>query len=820
MSHKTVLRLIVAMLLPIHSLLAHEILGTVKDKNSGEILAGVNVSLKHTNYGAATTQEGDFTIKNVPAGEYIVVVSMIGYETIEKKINCAPGQKTRFAFELISTPYFMQEIVVEREMLIGNPNRLHDIPGSAHYLGPRELEKFGYNDIHRVLREIPGVNLQEEDGYGLRPNIGIRGSGSERSEKISIMEDGVLIAPAPYSAPAAYYFPTAGRMEGVEVRKGSSQIKYGPYTTAGALNLISTTIPAALSGRAMLSGGEDNARTIHANVGDSKRNYGFLAETYLSSVDGFKTLDSGGKTGFDKKDYMLKFRVNTDRNAKVYQELALKLGQTDEISNETYLGLTDADFLTNPLRRYAGSQQDLMTTKHSQAVARYFIKPTKSFDLTAIIYRNDFKRNWYKLDKVYQGGDEGGKAGISSILASPDNYAPHLGVIQGAPQFEDNRLDVKANNRSYYSQGVQLLAGLNYDLGASKNELEFGARYHEDEIDRFQWVDGYRMENSIMKLIDAGVPGTESNRIGQAQVLAVFLQQNMRFSNLTIVPGVRWEDIKLTRDDYGKNDPERIGADLSQRENSVSVFIPGVGLDYKFSPFFSAFGGVHKGFSPPGSSPNTNPEESVNYEIGFRISKRASYLQTTLFFNNYSNLLGSDLAAGGGTGSGDQFNGGEVNVSGLEFLATHDLAEAFASNRFSIPFRLSYSYTKAEFQNAFESDFGPWGSVEKGFELPYVPQHQFFAGIGLEGRRWTIDLRGNFVDKMRTQAGTGNLPKNQSTDARLIFDLNAEFDVNSSNKAFVGVRNLTNKTYIVARRPAGVRPGLPRTLHAGIKATF
>ena len=119
-------------------------------------------------------------------------------------------------------------VVLEAVIVTASAEDARTVGGSATFLDNAALEVFGHADVNQVLRQVPGVFLQEEDGFGLRPNIGIRGSGTDRSGRVAVMEDGVLIAPAPYAAPAAYYFPRLARMTGVEVTKGPAPSNTGP----------------------------------------------------------------------------------------------------------------------------------------------------------------------------------------------------------------------------------------------------------------------------------------------------------------------------------------------------------------------------------------------------------------------------------------------------------------------------------------------------------------------------------------------------------------------------------------------------------------
>ena len=581
----------------------------------------------------------------------------------------------------------LKEVTIVANKLLGSKFEARNRTGSAYFLSKQELQQQNYSDINRVLGQIPGVNIYEEDGFGLRPNISLRGTSPERSSKINIMEDGILMAPAPYSASAAYYFPNVNRMQAVEVLKGSSQVQYGPNTTGGAINFVSTEIPDDFKINLRSSFGSFNTLNSYANVGDSFKNFGYMVEYNRRQSEGFKNLDNGGDTGFDMNDVVAKFRINTDADAKVYQSLDFKFQYSDEQSDETYLGLTDEDFNRTPFRRYAGSQEDLMDTEHTQFMLTHTAKFNDYFRITTTAYRNDFKRNWYKLNDVSAAGQS---SSIANLLDNPGEFPFLFGIVNGSQDFAGcSALNLKNNNREYYSQGIQTKADYHFLTGDVYHDIEVGLRYHQDEEDRFQWVDGYNMINGNMNLIDAGVPGTDSNRVTDAKALAAHILYKLKYGKLTLIPGFRYENIKLERNDYGSNDVNRTGVDLSSRSNEINEFIPGVGANYKLNRELSFFGGIHKGFSPGGARPEESSEQSVNYELGTRFNHNGLSGEVVGFYNDYSNLLGSDFAATGGVGTLDQFNAGEVDVKGIEAQAAFDFLKS--NSNFSLPLTLSYT---------------------------------------------------------------------------------------------------------------------------------
>ena len=698
----------------------------------------------------------------------------------------------------------LDEVIIKGNTILGNKFVAKNRTGAAYYLSTEELAQFDYTDINRALSKISGINFYEEDGFGLRPNISIRGTSPERSSKIAIMEDGILISPAPYSASSAYYFPSVARMQAIEVLKGSSQIQYGPYTTGGAINFVSTEIPQKFRGKISTSYGSFKTGQTHATIGNSSEKFGYMFEILNYNSDGFKSLNEDLNTGFDINEITSKIKF-VPKTTNIDQSFELKFHTYDEISNETYLGLTETDFQKNPYLRYPGSEKDKMSAEHKQYVLTHELFVNEKIKITSNFYENRFKRNWYKLDDVVHDNNS---QKISKVISNPSQYPEHLKILSGELDYE-NALKVKANNREYISRGIQTKIDYHwYGKNESFNDLELGIRIHYDEEDRFQWEDIYNINNGFMALESYGEKGSQGNRISFANSFASYIMYKYKFKGLTISPGLRYESIKLGRDDFGKSNPLRKIESLSTRENKVSVLIPGLGFNYTFGNNLSVFGGIHKGYSPPGSSDGQKAEESVNSELGIRFSTKKLNGEIIAYRNDYSNLLGNDLAATGGFGEMDPFNAGKALVNGFEVLLNTSISKY-------IPISFSYTLTDAKFLTSFGSTQDIWGEVNNGDQIPYIPKHQIRFSLSYRISKLDINLNASYNGKFSTLAnGT------EEISSYLILDLSMKYRIKKDIFLKSKILNLSDKKYAVSKAPAGLRPGHPFGIYTGIEYKF
>lgn len=131
--------------------------GFVRDKSSGEPLGYANVELKNTGIGTVTNAKGYFYLGDVPAGEYQLEVSFIGYENLKMKVTVSSGKVLTLNLELKPEPVPVGEVKVTAE----RARFEREVEISATRLDTRQLVIIprlgGEVDLFRTVQLLPGV---------------------------------------------------------------------------------------------------------------------------------------------------------------------------------------------------------------------------------------------------------------------------------------------------------------------------------------------------------------------------------------------------------------------------------------------------------------------------------------------------------------------------------------------------------------------------------------------------------------------------------------------------------------------------------------
>lgn len=699
-----------------------------------------------------------------------------------------------------------------------------ELPGSAAVVAGEDFRARGYTNLKQIAATAPGVFVRDEDGFGNFPNISIRGVDGTRSAKVTLMEDGILTAPSPYSAPNAYYSPKSGRMAGIEFLKGSSQVMYGPHTTGGVVNFLSTPIPTEerrfFSRLTAGSYGNLFNQTWLGGVTQTEAGkVGALVELHTQLSDGFRQIDGvGRRSGYTLTEPMIK--LSWEPSGGLRQRFELKVGQTDFDADESYAGLSEADLRARPDRRYASSRFDHHVAEQWRTYLRWSAEPDKSLRLDSALYFNRFDRMWDKLDGITPA------PGLLSNIGEALVHAPSLALLRGdRVTGNDGSFYTNKALRQHEAYGWQGAVTKRLEAGAVRHELTAGLRIHRDDAGGSNQRTTYAVDDGV---IGAGTPGAVSSAGYQETVAtAFFIEDSIRTGALTLRPGLRYEHLKMG---------STSGAGAYAPTTNAMV-MGGLGFTYALNAEHALFGGVYRGGSaanPAGYAAGATSESSLGKELGWRGRKGATSWELVAFHTDFHDLIAPVVGVAGG-GLLAVTNGGGAVSYGLEALLRHDLAGG--ERGYKVPVYAGLTWTHARFKDIVGSGLGNsagiFAGAENGHDIPYIPAWKLAAGAGLESGPYAGSLDLSYYSSTwgtgynanpRLVDGTSSLADPSAIDGRvdglLTVDLNLRWQCTRTFRVVGGVQNLLDRRAIISRAPLGGRANAPRTLFLGGELAF
>lgn len=780
--------------------------GVVVDGN-GDSVVGAKVTITRQNVpfvsGTATNADGKYSFANLVPGTYKVVIVAAGFISERREIEI-PANK-QFVFTL-KPAQIAADVSVTSSYLAGTPNSLSEIPGSIERIDAQTLENSRVFNFSEALRKISGVNVRDEEGFGLRPNIGIRGTNPTRSTKVLLLEDGIPLGYAPYGDNASYYHPPIERYESIEVLKGSGQIAYGPQTIAGVINYLTPNPPAKPTFNFKVEGGNRRFFNGGAGFGGTFGKFGTILNFNHKQGDG-----SRENTNFKLYDFSNKSvtQINS-RNV-----LTAKFTVFREDSNLTYTGATEAEFAANP--RGNIFQNDFFFGRRYGFSLQHTAVLTSRINLTTNFYSNYFSRDWWRQSS--NSSQRPNRLNVDPDCLSLANLNTTCGT--------EGRL------RDYLTQGIEPRLTANFDFGPVKNELVIGFRVHREDQERIQ-------KNGDFPNSRDGVVVENNERKALAQ--SGFIQHRFIWKNLALTPGVRFERIEFQRTNRLANS----GAGATGQTNVTEV-IPGFGVAYSGLKNTTIFAGVHRGFSPPrvedvvtnsGGVIELNSELSWNYEIGVRTHPfRGIDLSSAFFRNDYQNQIVAASIAGGAAFT----NGGATLQQGFEFSGSIDSGTILSSPH-NFYFRTAYTFLPtAEFRGmrlstvtsavtlniycpAIRRILSTNCSITEN-RLPYTPRALLTSSVGyshpvgIDAFLENVYIGRQFGDDLNAAIPTANAQLG-AISSQTYWNATANYRVEKWHTTFfVTAKNIFDRTFIVDRS-RGILPSGPRLLQTGLKISF
>ena len=748
-------RLLIALLLPV-SLWAQtaSLSGTIMDNTTEELLPGVNIILTGTNFGAATDFDGKYSIEGIPAGEYNIQISFIGYEQLLfTGQKFAAGEKKKLDVTLNSTSVIFEDAVV----IIGE-KPLVDVEDAStgSSMNKEQIEMAPTRQIQNLLNTQTGV-VQSSDGIHIR--------GGRNYETGFYIDD--VSARDPLAGTGFGIDIGSNAIEKVDVTTGGAGVEYG-NATAGVVNTTTRS-------------GEDQ---FEFNATYKRDNFGFNADTRSNWEQQVMELGLGGPLAFKKKlTYYSTLRLNfsdtyiqnpadqvvsslypdtrwspyqdnrwagmlkLNYNINPRQRLAFTYLKSITINQDyNMLRITGNDITFNPgYQFYFDLQPDNANTyTHDTNLEslRWFhtVSNTFSYNLTFsrlyVKLRADANGRDWRPEVVDTEFDPGSIVEYPVTIFNPDD---EVVFVQPGPGLSNNDGIATLWHDHYVIEYTVKAAGSVYSKD-TRNRLYFGGEIKPQEM---QWIDITRpWIGAPIQLANGEF--TQSYRLGDLSDVwkvnplmgSLFISDKLKYLGLIAEAGLRLEywmpgkfvdeavanpDAPIAdaireayyADSYGLGDRRfkmrllpKFSASFPVRENQVLFF------NYGHSTVMPHPSFIYTGLDPYYAdrstlgfigNPDLNPEVDISYELGVKsqITSNDALNVTAFWKDKYDFITSSTILIEDVTGREVsrtiRINSDYARVRGIEVSYIKRAGKWFTGN-------LSLSYTRATGQSSSASD--------------------------------------------------------------------------------------------------------------------
>lgn len=652
--------------------------------------------------------------------------------------------------------------------------------GARTILNGEQIEKSGVSTVKDAMKQIPGVQVQENAGTAgtdLSLNFGVRGLTSRFSPRSTVLMDGIPLGFAPYGQPQLSLSPISlGNIESIDVVRGAGSVRFGPQNVGGIVNFTTKEIPKDFKGKVALN-------TDISKNGNTKLSPSLFLGGTLDNGVGLALLYSGvygdgyrdDSSQININDVLLKSSYNFTDQDSIYFNIHrydAKAGSPE--------GLNQAQFNENP---YQSLGSDNYFKGHRTDVSAKYVHKNDDSNFELLTYHTDTFR-----DSHLQG--------TSKVRM---NTAP----------------------RQYKVSAIEPRYSQTYQINDINNEVSVGYRYLSEKSDEFVG------RSRIYNVGDEPLPVLAySAANGGTTAHAVYVDNRTDFGKWSVTPGVRFESIKthesFTAYDKG-NFVNEVHADVKANE-----FLPNFSMLYKANKNLNLFANYAISFGPQqysqmaqvgssGSAETTinglSPEKAKTYEVGAHYFKKGLKAELTAFYIDFDQeLIRGDNQVWS--------NLGATNHKGIEAGLAYDLGQWLQG--LSTYGNLTYTQAKYAAGNFKNKDIPLYSNLVANLGMQYKKEKWTFnTDLYAQSKQYVPgDASTNHYITEETSNGIyGNIPGYSTVSIRASRNLD---DVLKGLNASVGVRNVFDKTYFTRSNDAtgGKFAGTPRTVFVQTSLNF